>query len=199
MASQDPLHDTHLCGGCGTEAVVRCLTCSLAGESLCADCDRKMHNVAHCHVRQHWQAGFYQNLAPHRFLVPLDGTPAANSADTVGQGTSSPADQSLAAPIVYAMQGVIKNFPDPILLVLWGNQAIALCTSFSVAILCGCTADMCLLVDDKAPSIACCCSEPCQWGEAQVGRSITCITSLGESTGSAVGQDAEQAHHLQCP
>ena len=94
-----------------------------------------MHNVAHCHVRQHWQAGFYQNLAPHRFLVPLDGTPAANSADTVGQGTSSPADQSLAAPIVYAMQGAIKNFPDPILLVFLEQSSnsivyIILCSNF---------------------------------------------------------------------
>ena len=91
-----------------------------------------------------------------------------------------------------------RTFLIPFCWSFWGNQAIALCTSSSVAILCGCTADMCLLVDDKAPSIACCCSEACQWGEAQVGRSITCITSLGESTGSAIGQDAEQAHHLQC-
>ncbi|CAL8468797.1 g8338 [Coccomyxa elongata] len=71
--------------------------------------------------------------------------PVANPADTVGQRTSSPADQPLAAPVAYAVQDVL----------------------------------VCLLTDDKAPSIPCCCSEPCQWDEAQVGRSITCITSQG--------------------
>ncbi|CAL8469905.1 g9447 [Coccomyxa elongata] len=123
MAIQDPLHDPHLCAGCGTEAVVRCLTCSLVGEILCAE-----------------------------FLVPLGSIPVANPADTVGQGSSSPANEPLAAPIAYAVQ------------------------------------DLCLLIDDKAPSVPCCCSEPCQWDEAQVGRSITCITSLGRIDGFALAQ-----------
>ena len=112
MARQAPLHPPQLCsvGGCGNEGIVKCSTCSMAGAGVCAEYDQKLHTTAHCHNRQHWLDGFCQNLAPHRFLVPLEG-PRVLAAD----GPSSPADQLPPGPLGYAVQGA--DHVPPVMLV----------------------------------------------------------------------------------
>ena len=105
MARQAP-PDPQPCAanGCGSEGVVRCLTCSLAGEIVCTEHDQRLHNTAHCHVRQHWQQGYLQKLAPHRFLVPL-GEPLAPVHDAAQEAAGQP----LAAAVAYAPQGAVES------------------------------------------------------------------------------------------
>ena len=59
----------------GRRAVVKCSTCNLAGRWLCAVCDQRLHDEAHCHQREVFQGSIGQDLLPSQHVQERqDGT-----------------------------------------------------------------------------------------------------------------------------
>jgi hypothetical protein len=54
--------------GSGSSAVVKCTTCCLGGRWLCAGCDQRLHNEAHCHRREVFQDNIGQVLLPSQHV-----------------------------------------------------------------------------------------------------------------------------------
>lgn len=104
MAMQDPLREAWVCGvvGCENEAVVKCTSCAAGEVMLCCNHDKQFHCKAHFHKRKHWQAGFYESLAPHRFLTAIITT----SRTTEDALPSAVAPQ----PAVYTVEGEVSSW-----------------------------------------------------------------------------------------
>lgn len=104
MALQDPLREAGLCNvdGCENEAVIKCTSCLAAGVMLCCSHDKELHCQAHFHKRKHWQAGFYESLAPHRFLTAV-GTSSRTTEDALPSAAES-------QPAVYSVEGEVTSW-----------------------------------------------------------------------------------------